>query len=162
MRRTVGLLMGLCAAAAVTIAPAQATNIGHEGCTPGYWKNHPESWQETGPDSPDTPLTYDRTSKDRIPAFAPSSLDLDGDGDEDTFLDALRFKGGSGLTGAERILFRAAVASWLNAATEEVGFPLRRREFVPEVNAAVASGDRQTMLDLARELDELNNLGCPL
>jgi len=54
------------------------------------------------------------------------------------------------------------VAAWLNAAHERLGYPLRRNEFVAEVNAAIASGDRQTMLDLAAELDSLNNLGCPL
>jgi hypothetical protein len=30
------------------------------------------------------------------------------------------------------------------------------------VNAAFASGDRSTMLDLASRLDADNNLGCPL
>jgi hypothetical protein len=162
MRRSaLGLAIGLCAASVMTITPAHAVNTGNEGCTPGYWKNHPQSWQETGPLTPNTPLTFDPPSA-LIPAFAPSSLDLDNDGSSDTFLDALSFKGGPGAVGAERILFRAAVASWLNAATEEVGFPLRRKDFVPEVNAAIATGDRQTMIDLASELDKLNNLGCPL
>jgi hypothetical protein len=161
MRRTLGFLIGLCTAAAVLAAPAHATNIGNEGCTPGYWKNHTDSWEEAGPLSPNTPLTYDHPSVD-IPPFAPTSNDLNGDGKSDTFLAALRFKGGPGLVGAERILFRAAVASWLNAANEGVGFPLRRKNFVPEVNAAIASGDRQTMIDYASYLDGLNNLGCPL
>jgi hypothetical protein len=161
MRRTVGVLVGLCAASAMLTAPAHATNIGNEGCTPGYWKNHTDAWEETGPASPNTPLTFDPKS-DAIPPFAPSGDDLDGSGVSDTFLEALYFKGGPGLVGAERNLFRAAVASWLNASSEGVGFPLRRKDFVPEVNAAIASGDRQTMLDLAAELDALNNLGCPL
>jgi hypothetical protein len=82
-----------------------------------------------------TPLTYDHPSA-AIPAFVPSSNDLDGDGSPDTFHTALSFKGGPGLIGPERILFRAAVASWLDAANEGVGFPLRRQDFVPEVNAA--------------------------
>jgi hypothetical protein len=30
------------------------------------------------------------------------------------------------------------------------------------VNAALASGNRATMLDLASQLDADNNLGCPL
>ena len=154
-------LLGLLFALVVGLglaAPAQANRIGNEGCTPGYWKNHPESWQEVRPTSP---LTFDHASAS-IPPFAPSSSDLDGNGTTDTFMDALRFKGGSGLVGAERILLRAAVAAWLNAANEGVGYPLRRNDFVEEVNAAIASGDRQTMLDLAAELDRLNNLGCPL
>jgi len=35
-------------------------------------------------------------------------------------------------------------------------------DVIADVNAALASGDRQTMLDLAGELDADNNLGCPL
>jgi hypothetical protein len=161
MRKTVGVLVGMCTAGVMLVSPANAVNIGNEGCTPGYWKNHTESWQEAGSLSPNTPLTYDHPSAD-IPPFAPTGSDLDGNGNSDTYLEALMFKGGPGLVGAERILFRAAVASWLNAAHEGVGFPLRRKDFVPEVNAAIASGDRQTMLDYASYLDDLNNLGCPL
>jgi hypothetical protein len=161
VKKTLALVAGLATAFVVTISPAHAVNIGNEGCTPGYWKNHPESWQEAGNASPNTPLTFDHPSAD-IPPFAPTSDDLDGNGNPDTFLEALHFKGGPGLVGAERILFRAAVASWLNAAHEGVGFPLRRKDFVPDVNAAIATGDRQTMIDLASELDDLNNLGCPL
>jgi len=153
----VGLLIALLGGLSLA-APAQATNVGNEGCTPGYWKNHPTSWEEVNPTAL---LTFDHTSV-AFPPFAPSSSDLDGNGTADTFMDALNFKGGAGLVGAERILFRAAVAAWLNAANEGVGYPLRRAEFVAEVNAAIASGDRQTMLDLAAELDTLNNLGCPL
>ena len=152
-----GLLFALVAGLGLA-APAHAVNTGNEGCTPGYWKNHPESWQEVRPGSL---LTYDHPST-AFPPFAPSTSDLDGNGTADTFMDALRFKGGSGLVGAERILLRAAVAAWLNAAHEGVGYPLRRNQFVADVNAAIASGDRQTMLDLAAELDRLNNLGCPL
>lgn len=162
MRKTIGAVVGLCAASVVLSAPAHATNIGNEGCTPGYWKNHTDSWQETSKLSPNIPLTFDKSADDNIPPFAPSSNDLNGDGKTDTFLDGLSFKGGPDLVGAERILFRAAVASWLNASNEGVGFPLRRKDFVPEVNAAIASGDRQTMIDYASYLDGLNNLGCPL
>lgn len=139
-------------------SPASAVKTGNEGCTPGYWKNHTQNWQEVAPTDL---LTFDHRSV-KIPPFEPTSADLDGDAETDTFLDALSFKGGAGLVGAERILFRAAVAAWLNAAHEGLGYPLRRQAFVPDVNDAIASGDRQTMLDLAAELDSLNNLGCPL
>ncbi|MDQ3627645.1 MAG: hypothetical protein M3419_02280 [Actinomycetota bacterium] len=142
-------------------APANAVAVGDDGCTPGYWKNHPENWQEV---KPGDLLKFDHNST-AFPPFMPTDADLDGSGTDDTFLAALSFKGGSGLVGAEQILFRAAVAAWLNAAYDDAdgfGYPLRRKDFVPEVNAAIASGDRQTMLDLAAELDALNNLGCPL
>ena len=82
-----------------------------------------------------------------------------------TFGQALRLQGGSGLDGATQILLRAAVAATLNAAHEGLGYPLRRGGddgIFAMVNEALASGDRQAMLELARYLNSLNNLGCPL
>jgi hypothetical protein len=81
-----------------------------------------------------------------------------------TFGEALRLRGGSGLDGATQILLRAAVAATLNAAHEGLGYPLRRRGedgSFAMVNEALASGDREAILELARYLDSLNNLGCP-
>ena len=81
--------------------------------------------------------------------------------DTRTFIDALDQPGGPGLEGAARILFRAAVAAYLNAAHPEVDFALSTTEIVNRVNAALASGDRERILALAGELDRLNNAGCP-
>ncbi len=50
----------------------------------------------------------------------------------------------------------------LNAAHDGLGYPLRRGQIIRSVNAALASGDRTRILELARELDRMNNLGCPL
>ncbi len=133
-------------------APAEATNIGNEGCTPGYWKNHTDNWEEYASTDPlDWQFNF------------PDSL---ADMRDDTWLEALGYNGGPGTSGAARILMRAATASFLNAAHEGVGFPLRRftdpGNMLEQVNAALASGDRATMLALATYLDGLNNLGCPL
>lgn len=135
------------------LAPAAATNIGHEGCTPGYWKNHQNNWEEATP------------SKLVSSVFTVSSALS-----STTFAQALSLNGGKGVAGAERTLVRAAVAAYLNAAHEGLGYPWRRYAggldgrppLVETVNAALASGDRQTMLDLAARLDADNNLGCPL
>ena len=151
------VIAGLVAALGL-VAPANASKVGNEGCTPGYWKNHTSNWQEV---KPTRLLTWDHRSV-KIIAFAPSTDDLNHDGLPDTYLDALSFQGGSDLEGAEQILLRASVAAYLNAAHEGLGYPLRRQQFIAEVNAAIASGDRQTMIDLATTLDNLNNLGCPL
>ena len=36
--------------ATMSAAPvAQATGEGFEGCTPGYWKNHTDNWEEASP-----------------------------------------------------------------------------------------------------------------
>ena len=141
--------------AGLSAAPtAQAVNIGREGCTPGYWKNHTENWQETSPS----------TLVKQIFKNAPASVaNL-------TLEEALAGGGGSGVDGAARILVRAAVAAWLNAAHDDLGYPWRRfatglddrPALVPTVNAAFASGERGTMLQLASRLDRDNNLGCTL
>lgn len=148
---TTALVAGLILPLASMTSGAQATNIGTEGCTPGYWKNHTDNWEETNPDA----LVKWIYSSAADTAFGNVTL-----------LDALQGGGGPGVEGAQKILLRAAVAAWLNAAHEGLGYPLRR--FVDPgmirdtVNAALDSGDRRTMLRLARYLDDLNNLGCPL
>src|SRR5688572_13413906 len=109
---------------------ATAENIGQQGCTPGYWKNHTSNWEEY---SPTTPL---RNVFSSLVGTKFATM---------TFQQALAFKGGSTLDGATQILLRAAVAAVLNAAHEGVGYPYRRFtqfEIVSKVNAAIASGDR--------------------
>jgi hypothetical protein len=88
----------------------------------------------------------------------PDSLGLDNA----TLRQALSFKGGRGTTGAARILFRAAVAALLDSAHPGIDYPRSTADVIADVNAALASLDRNTMLDLAAELDADNNLGCPL
>jgi hypothetical protein len=80
--------------------------------------------------------------------------------DNYTLLQALSFQGGSGTTGAASILLRAAVAALLNSTS--LDYPLTTTQVIAEVNAALASGDRSTMLALANQLDQYNNLYCPL
>jgi hypothetical protein len=141
------------AATTLMAAPAQAVNIGYEGCSPGYWKNHEADWQEAKPGK-----------------LLSSAFDIKSYPDA-TFRQALRFKGGPGLDGAYRILMRSATAAWLNAAHEGLGYPLRRNSvseltgeasLVDQVNKAIASGKRAKMLALYEKLDMYNNLGCDL
>jgi hypothetical protein len=82
--------------------------------------------------------------------------------DNVTLLEALSFQGGSDLNGAAEILLRAGVSALLNSAQPNVDYPVTTAEVINSVNAALASGDRDTMLDLAGKLDKYNNLGCPL
>jgi len=151
-RRGFVVLAMVALAAIASSIPAGAVNIGNEGCTPGYWKNHTENWEE-----------YTVNSLLGNNFAIPGALAQFRD---DTFLEALNYGGGSGIQGAARILFRATVASYLNAAHEGVGYPYRRftdpGNLRAQVNAALASLDRQTMLALAAQLDKANNLGCPL
>ena len=150
----VATIVGVLATGMSMAGPAQAHNIGNEGCTPGYWKNHTSNWEEY------------RTRKLVSEVFDFSNAPVEVAAySSTTLIGALRLKGGPGLDGATQILLRAATASVLNAAHEGLGYPLRRGGedgIKAQVNAALASGDRQAMLDLATYLDGLNNLGCPL
>jgi hypothetical protein len=117
-----------------------------EGCTPGFWKNHLEAWVGFSPNQT-LESVFD----------VPNSLGLDNN----TLLQALSFQGGTNTVGAARILLRAAVAALLNAAHPDVDYPRTVAEVIADVNAALASGNRATMLTLATALDTDNNLGCP-
>ena len=122
-------------------------NGGGEGCTPGYWKNHTDSWAPTGY-SPSQTVSSVFTNP---PFFGGNTL-----------LQALQGGGGSGVQGATKILLRAATASLLNSAHPAVSFGMSSADVISAVNAALASNDRATMLALAGDLDDANNGGCPL
>ena len=119
-----------------------------EGCTPGYWKNHPNSW-----------VGYSQVMSVQSVFSSASSY---GDLGTASLRQALAFGGGPGVNGAARILLRAAVASLLNAANNGVNFPWTEGDVITAVNDALDSNDRATILALATTLDNDNNLGCPL
>jgi len=122
-----------------------------KGCTPGYWKNHPISWESTQHKTGD--------AVGSVFAQAYTSFPVLG---ESTLLKALSFKGGTKLQGAAANLLRAAVAALLTRTGKEVQFPVTRSVLIADVNAALASGDRPKLIELASKLDAFNNLGCPL
>ena len=127
-----------------------------KGCTPGYWKQsqHFDSWIPTGL------KTTDLVSK----LFSNAYLyTLDGKQmSKYTLVQALSFKGGTGTVGAAQILLRAAVAAELNAKYQSIGYPMSAGAIITAVQNALASSNRGTMILLAAQLDELNNLNCPL
>jgi hypothetical protein len=127
--------------------PPTPTAVPDEGCTPGFWKQeqHFDAWAI--PQNTQLEAIFD----------VPNSLNLD----TQTFLQALNFNGGGGVEGGARVLLRAAVAAYLNAANDEIDFPLTTAQVVSQVNTALASNNRETMLTLAATLDRYNNLGCP-
>jgi hypothetical protein len=120
------------------------------GCTPGYWKNHEDSWAGTGY-APGQTVGSVFSGASAFPSQAASSL-----------LQALQGGGGSGLEGGARILIRAAVAALLNAAHPDVDYPRTTAQILADVSSALTSGNRNTMLNLAAALDNDNNIGCPL
>jgi cysteine-rich repeat protein len=114
-----------------------------EGCTPGYWKNHTEDW-----------VGYAPTDTVGSVFTVPGSFSvLAGD----SLHAALSYPGGPGSLGAARILLRAGVAALLNEAHPNVDYSVSG--VIGLVNAALATGDRSTMLALAGLLDSANNDG---
>jgi len=129
---------------------AEHEETGDQGCTPGYWKNHTDSWPPTG-----------YAPGQSVGSVFAAAVAYPGIGDA-SLLDALAFHGGSGVDGGARNLLRAAVAALLNSSHGGVGYPRSAASVIADVDAALASGDRDTMLSLAAALDGDNNLGCPL
>jgi hypothetical protein len=130
--------------------PPPSTITGTEGCTPGYWKNHTGSWTATGY-SPGRSTASVFSAASAYPSLAGKTL-----------LQSLQGGGGPGTLGGATILLRAAVAALLNASDSAVDYPLTQAQVISQVNSALASNDRDTMLSLASTLDGDNNLGCPL
>ncbi len=123
---------------------------GGQGCTPGYWKNHTDSWPPTGY-SPSQKVQNVFGQAAGYPSLGNASL-----------LDALSFQGGSTLEGAAGNLLRASVAALLDSSHPGVDYPRTPASVISDVNAALASGNRDTILGLASQLDADNNRGCPL
>ena len=131
-----------------SLGPQADYSYGTQGCSPGFWKNHP-----------DLEFWFWLPGQGVDPVFdVPDALGLD----DFTLLEALSFGGGPGARGGAQILLRAAVAALLNAASPVVEYPLSQSDVISQVNTALATGNRETMLLLASQLDGLNNLGCPL
>lgn len=124
-----------------------------EGCTPGYWKNHEDAWGPTGY-SPDDKLKDVFEEVENWPAYAPLK--------NKTLLEALEFPGGDTLREKAQILLRAAVAALLNASHPDVNYTMPVGDVIDEVNAALESQNKDTIINLATALDNDNNLGCPI
>ena len=128
-----------------TTTTTTTTTTGGEGCTPGYWKQpqHFDSW----PVPTTTTLADAGFTNTGLPAGT-------------TLLEALSFQGGPTVQDAKNILLRQAAAAYLNSLS--IAYAFTTAEVVDMVNDALASGDRDTILDVKDVLDAANNGGCPL
>jgi len=122
-----------------------------EGCTPGFWKNHPDCWC----------AEYQPETLIKDVWVIPDEL-LEKLGENTTLMMAMKYGGGKGVKGAAKILLRAATASLQNACNGDVSFALSVEEVITGGNAALATMDRKQILKLASTLDDLNNSGCPI
>jgi hypothetical protein len=132
----------------------------YEGLTPGFWKN---KGVKVGWPSGYIPKGGSATTLGDVFSI-PGGLMNDNPkrpvDEDDTLLEALKYKGGENVSGMAQTLLRAAVAALLNAAHLEVVYPLNVSEVISQVNAALATEDRDTMELLKNDLDGYNNLGA--
>jgi hypothetical protein len=145
-------LLGAAVAGHALVAVSDgATAVDFEGCSPRYWKKseHLDSWAVTG---------YSPTQTLESVFDVPDAFGLDND----TLLKALGYRVRRGPQRAARKLLRAAVAALLNAAHQDVDYPRTVSTVISAVNAALASNDREIMLNLAANLNDDNTRGCPL
>jgi hypothetical protein len=131
------------------------------GRTPGYWKNHPAEWpinftmtNYKGQTVAVTTFTNVR-SVFNVPTSSTFSCIKSGD----KLMTALSYKGGSTLCGATQILLRAATAGLLNEISFGDAYPAfaSPQDLINAVNAAIATGNRQTIINLANQIDYWNN-----
>ena len=135
-RAKVGTIRPLTTAVAlVDESPANDQYLDGEGCTPGFWKNHPEAFP-SGVTAGDTLASVGFVGTGTI-----------------TFDQALT-EGGGGVDA----LLRHAAAAYLNALS--VDYPLTGAQVVSMTNDAIASGNAATIESLEDTFDGLNNAGA--
>lgn len=135
-----------------------AAALGNQGCTPGYWKQsqHFDSWTATGLAPTDLISTV---------FTVPASYTVNGSAMGGfSLVQGLSFKGGNDVNGKAQTLLRAAIAAVLNASNSSIQYGMSKTAIVNAVNAALAGGNATTIINLAGQLDGLNNGlgGCPL
>lgn len=119
---------------------------GYTGCSPGFWKNHPCKW-----------VKY--STEDTIGSVfeLPSELQ---ELSSKNLSEALNFRGGNSIVDKAKILLRQAVAALLNAAHPDINYPLSESNVINRVNGALASLDKNVIVNLKNILHYYNNLGC--
>ena len=122
-----------------TVIPTPIVVVTPEGCSPGYYKKH---------DMPGGNLLLSDV--------------FDNDGTSGvTLKQSLDFKGGPSLQDAKNVLLRQAAAAYANSIRLSPNYPLTTAQVVAQTNAALASGNRDTILAFSTVLDGYNNLEGP-
>jgi hypothetical protein len=116
-------------------------------CSPGFWKNKEEAWDATNYDPDDT---------------LGSVFDIPGEFSSiagDSLHEALSYGGGPSDLDAAKNLLHHAVAALLNSTHPGIDYPLDEADIISDVNDALDSSDRSTMLGLK---DSFGEEGCPI
>jgi len=127
----------------------QVTLHCHEGCTPGYWKNHEDCWIGYEPD-------------DKIVDVFTLSSYWEGVFGDDTLLQALSYSSGNSTAEVGMKLMSHAVAGLLNSANSNINYPMLEGDIISAVYNALETYDPDTIEDLKDQFDYYNNAGCPI
>lgn len=124
-----------------------------EGCTPGFWKTHPELWDGTGGDDVTTIYqTYDLFNSEFGVTSAYSGLD-----DGVTLLDALS------VSGSELMALNRHAAAALPNADSGIHYPYDAAQVITMYQDAVGwIAGPETIATAHAKLSNANQLGCPL
>ncbi|MHC4962529.1 MAG: COG1470 family protein [Planctomycetota bacterium] len=117
-----------------------------EGCTPGFWKNHPDCWCDYY--TPEMLLSDVFVVLNNEPYVSIDDDDRKSDFNNDTLADALRYRGGRGLAGTVRNMLRHATAALLNACSSDVGYPISVEQVIGLVNLGLDSQDIAVIQDV--------------
>jgi len=124
-----------------------------EGCTPGYWKNHPERWDGAGGDDFTHTLQH-FLSFNAVLGVSPAQSSL---GDEVTLLDAAGI-GGGGINALNR-----HTAAALASADTSIFYPFEVAQVIALYQDAVgAVPGPESVGSVHGIFEDANELGCPL
>ena len=124
-----------------------------EGCTPGYWKNHPERWDNVGTDD----FTISVKHQAAFNQFFGVTSELSGMLDTDTLLDAV-YLGGGGLNALNRHAAAAAAS-----ADAPIDYAFSLNEVIDMYRDAVGMEDGPLgIYDAKKRLSKQNEKDCPL
>ncbi len=127
--------------------------VGDEGCTPGFWKNHPHLWNGCG----DNDVVESLKTSDKFNATFGVTSKKSCLNNCVTLLEALGLNGGG--TAA---LARHAAAALLNAESD-INFPYTKDEVIALYRDGVgADAGPETVTSAKDKLEDANELGCPL
>jgi hypothetical protein len=119
-----------------------------EGCSPGYWRNHLDRWDEVGLDPADPfDVVFDFINS---PISSGFGLDF-------TLEDAVNAKGGN-----RNALARHGIAALLSALHADVLYPLEADGIQGSVIDLVQSGMEARASSVANLLASANSLSCPI
>jgi hypothetical protein len=130
-----------------TVASVVYAHEGYHGCTPGYWKNHPESWVGFSPDD-----LFDDVF-DRVIII--------GAGGQNTITDPTLMEALNATGGGVSALARHAVAGILNASHPDIHYPRTVDTIIYYVTFGGLDWGEPWITLRKDRLDEWNNLGCP-